>query len=266
MIIKAYAKINLNLSVLSKRTDGLHDICSLMHNISLYDLIEIEESDELSFSTNSDLNWDPSNTLYKTLKVFENLTGKSYKLKIKLEKHIPSPSGLGGGSADAAALLWYLCEREGISEIKEIATKIGSDVPFFVDGGCAIVEGKGDLIRNLDPIDLNLEIYIPKIGFSTKEMYDLVDEMNLNGKNCDPYMLYEGIKRKDEKLVRDNLYNTFEFVAQKKYPHIVEEATHALADMEYISMSGSGSAFFGFNLKNKSKGDVQLVARPRLIL
>ncbi|BBJ28249.1 4-(cytidine 5'-diphospho)-2-C-methyl-D-erythritol kinase [Athalassotoga saccharophila] len=266
MIIKAYAKVNLNLSVLSKRTDGLHDICSLMHNISLYDLIEIEESDELSFSTNSDLKWNESNTLYKTLKIFEELTGKSYNLKIRLEKHIPSPSGLGGGSADAAALLWYLCQREGISEMKEIAAKIGSDVPFFIDGGCAVVEGKGDRIHNLDPLDLNLEIYFPKIGFSTKEMYDLVDEMNLTGKNCDPYMLYDGIKRKDEKNVRENLYNTFKIVAQKKYPDIVEEAMKAFADMEYVSMSGSGSAFFGFNLKNKPKGDVQLVARPRLIL
>ncbi|HEU23769.1 MAG: 4-(cytidine 5'-diphospho)-2-C-methyl-D-erythritol kinase [Mesoaciditoga sp.] len=266
MIIKAYAKVNLNLSVLSKRTDGLHDICSLMHNISLYDLIEIEESNELSFWTNSDLKWDESNTLYKTLKVFEDFTGKSYNLKIKLEKHIPSPSGLGGGSADAAALLCYLCEREGITEMKEIAAKIGSDVPFFVDGGCAIVEGKGDIIRNLDPLELNLKLYIPKIGFSTKEMYASVDEMNLIGKNCDPYMLYKGIKQKDEKLVCENLYNTFKIVAQKKYPHILEEATKALADMEYISMSGSGSAFFGFNLKNKSKRDVHLVARPRLIL
>lgn len=265
MIIKVYAKVNLNLSVVSRRTDGLHDICSLVHNISLYDILEIDESEKTSFSTNSDLRWDESNTLYKTLKVFEDLTGKSYKLKIKLDKHIPSLSGFGGGSADAAALLWYLCQKAGISDVREIAGYIGSDVPFFVEGGCAIVEGAGDKLQTMEPLDLPLKIYVPQIGFSTRKMYALVDEMGLLGKYGDPYELYKGLKERNRWLISLNLHNTFQIVAQRVYPDIVREAEQILSDMEYISMTGSGSAFFGFGL-SKSKGDVHLTARPRLIL
>ncbi len=99
MIIKAYAKINLYLAVLSKRDDGFHDIISLMHNISIYDVLEIEESDKMAFSCDMNLPWDNSNTLFKTIDIFERLTGIKPKLNIKLEKRIPSPSGFGGNSS-----------------------------------------------------------------------------------------------------------------------------------------------------------------------
>ncbi len=265
MIIKAYAKVNLYLAVLSKRADNFHDIISLMHNISIYDLLEIEESDKMTFSCNANLPWDSTNTLFKTVDIFERLTGIKPKLKIKLEKHIPSPSGFGGGSADAAALLWYLCQKERISNITEMAKLIGSDVPFFVEGGCAVVEGAGEKIHRLDPLDLRIDLYIPKIGFSTKKMYEIVDEMNLCGKRGDPYELYDGIKTTDREKVSLNLYNTFQIVAEKIHPEIVSQAKKELKDKEFILMTGSGSAFFGFDL-SKPKGDVHFTARPRLIL
>ncbi|MGC8544419.1 4-(cytidine 5'-diphospho)-2-C-methyl-D-erythritol kinase [Athalassotoga sp.] len=265
MIIKAYAKVNLYLSVLSKRDDGFHDIISLMHNISLYDLLEVEKSDETTFSSKMNLPWDSSNTLFKTMDIFERITGIHPKLKIKLEKHIPSPSGLGGGSADAAALLWYLCENEKISDIMEMARLIGSDVPFFVEGGCAVVEGVGEKIHKLDPLDLGIDLYIPQVGFPTKQMYALVDEMNLCGKSGDPYELYAGIKTGDRKKVSSNLYNTFQVMAEQIHPEITSQAKAHLKDKEFILMTGSGSAFFGFDL-HKTKGDVHFTARPRLIL
>lgn len=266
MIIKAYAKINLYLSVLSKKNNGYHEIITLMHNISLYDLIEIEDSDETTFSCDAYLPWDSSNTLFRTLAIFEKFTGIKPKLKIKLEKHIPSPSGLGGGSTDAAALLWYLCKRENIHEIHKMAELIGSDVPFFVNGGCAIVEGTGEKIHKLDPIDLKMNLYVPKIGFSTKEMYKLIDEMHLSGKKGDPYELYKGIICKDQNRVYSNIYNTFQVLAEKIHPEIVSEAREQLKDHEFISMTGSGSTFFGFDLLYEPKGDVRLIARPLSIL
>jgi len=265
VIIKAYAKVNLYLSVLSKKDNGFHEIISLMHNISIYDILEVEESDETVFSSNVNLPWDSSNTLFKTMDVFEKLTGIKQKLRIKLEKHIPSPSGFGGGSADAAALLWYLCQKYKISDIAEMAKLIGSDVPFFVEGGCAIVEGIGEKIHKLDPLDLEIDLYIPKIGFSTKRMYELVDKMGLCGKQGDPYELYDGIKNADRKKVSSNLYNTFQVLTAQIHPEIISQAKEKLTGKEFILMTGSGSAFFGFDLY-KTKGDVHFVARPRLIL
>uniref|UniRef100_A0A7V3RF10 4-diphosphocytidyl-2-C-methyl-D-erythritol kinase n=1 Tax=Mesoaciditoga lauensis TaxID=1495039 RepID=A0A7V3RF10_9BACT len=266
VILKAFAKINLYLAITSKRSNGYHDILTLMHNVSLYDLIDIEESEKTVFSSNFNLEWNESNTLYKTLDLFEKMTGQRIGLKIHLEKHIPSPSGLGGGSADAAALLWYLCKTRNISDMDEMAILIGSDVPFFINGGCAVVEGIGENINRLEPLELKMEMYFPEIGFSTKYMYKLIDDLGLIGTKGDPYKLYDGIKNKDENLTGQNIYNAFEIAASQRFPLIVNEARTNLDSHRFITMTGSGSAFVGFDLHGISKGDVQLTARPRLIL
>lgn len=86
VILKAFAKINLYLAITSKRSNGYHDILTLMHNVSLYDLIDIEESEKTVFSSNFNLEWNESNTLYKTLDLFEKMTGQRIGLKIHLEK------------------------------------------------------------------------------------------------------------------------------------------------------------------------------------
>ncbi len=263
--IKAFAKINFYLAILSKRKDGYHDIITLMHNVSLYDTLKIEESDRCTFSSNIDLKWNESNTLYKTLKIFEKITGQHVCLNIILEKNIPSPSGFGGGSADAAALLSYLCNSRHISGAIEMAALIGSDVPFFIDGGCAIVEGTGEKIKKIEPLDLKMDLYIPAIGFPTGKMYDLIDEMNLFGVRGDPYELYVALKSKNYELVNKNMYNAFQLAAETKYPLVIREAKNVLKNHQFIEMTGSGSAFFGFDLDDNTKGDVRLVARPRII-
>ncbi len=264
MIIKAYAKVNLYLAVLKKRQDGYHDILSLMHNISLYDSIEIVESKVESFESNSALRWDDNNTVYRAVRVFESETGIKTNLKIRLHKGIPSRAGLGGASADAAAILWYLCKKYEVDGIVKMAQKVGSDVPFFVEGGCGLVEGKGEKIKVLEPFDASIELYVPKTRFATSYMYELVDRMRISSRKGNPMTLYSALKSRDVQLAEENMYNTFEEVAKMTYPSVVKEAYERLREHKLVMMTGSGSAFFGMNMERKGfKKGARLIAHPR---
>lgn len=267
MIIRSYAKINLYLAVLSKYSDGYHNILSLMHNVSLYDTIEITESVSEEFDSNVPLKWDGSNTLYKAIRAFESSTGIMPKLKIRLYKGIPMKAGLGGASSDAATLLWYLCKKYSTeNEIEEISEKVGSDVPFFLKGGCAIVSRKGECLKELKPLDLPVEFYTPKIGFSTSEMYNLIDEKGMLGRIGDPEELYKALKKGDAEMAKENMYNAFEMIAREKFPLIVKEAFKALKGHELVMMTGSGSTFFGLDTREKpTKKGAHLIAHPRNI-
>ena len=267
MIIRSYAKINLYLAVLSKCLDGYHNILSLMHNVSLYDTIEIADSVSEEFNSNAPLKWNKSNTLYKAIRVFESSTGIMPRLKIRLHKGIPIKAGMGGASSDAATLLWYLCKKYSVeNEIEEMAKKVGSDVPFFLKGGCAIVSKKGECLKELKPLDLPVEFYTPKVGFYTSEMYKLIDEKGMLGKIGDPEELYQALKKSNVKLAKENMYNAFEMIAREKFPLIVKEAFSALGKHELVMMTGSGSTFFGLDTHEKpTKEGAHLTAHPRSI-
>ncbi len=267
MIIKSYAKINLYLAVLSKRSDGYHDILTLMHNVSLYDTIEITESTLEEFDSNVSLKWNESNTLYKAIRVFQSLTGIMPRLKIRLFKGIPTKAGLGGASSDAASLLWYLCKKYSTeNKIKEMAKKVGSDVSFFLNGGCAVVSKKGECIEKLKPLNLAVEFYTPKIGFSTSKMYKLIDEKGVLGQIGDPKELHQALEKGNVELAKNNMYNAFEMIAREKFPLVVKEALNALKEHELVMMTGSGSTFFGLDIHEKAtKKGAHLTAHPRSI-
>ncbi len=263
MKIRAYAKVNLYLAVISKRNDGFHDILSLMHNVSLYDTLEIKEGKE-RFKCNVDLEWNDTNTLYRTLRLFEEKTGIHASLEIELTKRIPMKAGLGGASSDAAALIWYLCERYSKMEvIFDLAREVGSDVPFFVKGGCALVQGKGEKITTLAPLNLPLCFFFPDEGFSTPQMYNLIDKEGLLGKVGDPMALYEALKKKDIKNASLNTYNAFEEVVKKYHPFILEKAHEELSNCDIVAMTGSGSAFYGLKFEDKANEGFHLSASPR---
>jgi 4-diphosphocytidyl-2-C-methyl-D-erythritol kinase len=252
VILRAYAKVNLYLAVLSKRSDGYHDILSLMHNVSLYDIIEIEESREEYFVCDKKLEWNESNTIYKALRVFEETTGIRAKVGIKLTKRIPMKGGLGGASTDAASVLWYLCDKfSKVDLIMDMAEKVGSDVPFFVNGGCSLVEGKGEKLTSLPTLNIPIRFYFPKKGFSTPEMYEIIDEENLNGQVGDPMLLYEALKQKDLKAALSNTYNSFEEIVKKRDPFLEKKAHEKLFPCDIVAMTGSGSTFYGLDLTSK---------------
>jgi 4-diphosphocytidyl-2-C-methyl-D-erythritol kinase len=175
----APAKINLFLRVLRKRTDGYHDIVSLMQKITLYD--------ELTFlpcpkgivlkCPNSDLPTSEDNLIFRAAETAFAYAGYPAGIEIILTKNIPVAAGLGGGSSDAATTLMALNEmcRLGLkkAELLQLGAKLGADVPFFIFGNCALAEGRGDKLKTVkNAPKLNLVLINPCFSLSTKLVYE----------------------------------------------------------------------------------------------
>ena len=151
---KAYGKINLYLDVIGKRDDGYHNILSVMHTVGLFDGVTVSARESGVSMTCSDasLSCGEDNLCVKAARAFFEAVGEELGCDIHLEKKLPSGAGMGGGSADAAAVLralnvWY---NKGLSadELCGIGAGIGADVPFCVEGGCKKAEGIGEILTD----------------------------------------------------------------------------------------------------------------------
>jgi 4-diphosphocytidyl-2-C-methyl-D-erythritol kinase len=150
----AYAKINLCLEVIARRDDGYHNIVSVMQLIDLHDTLTFTHADDLT--TECD---DPSlaegeaNLVWRAARLLQESAGVASGARIELQKRIPTSAGLAGGSSDAAATLLGLCELWGLElskgEMRYLAAQLGSDVPFFLNGPTALVEGRGERVTHL---------------------------------------------------------------------------------------------------------------------
>ncbi|WGS65539.1 4-(cytidine 5'-diphospho)-2-C-methyl-D-erythritol kinase [Marinitoga aeolica] len=248
MLLKAYAKVNLFLDVVNKRDDGYHDILTLFNSIPLYDEIDVEFSEKEIFTSTPKLDfpWE-NNLIKKAIDTFKKLTGYNFNLKIHLNKKLPQGGGIGGGSADAAVILRFLKEHYKISnsDIIEIGSKVGGDVPFLIFGGTAIAEGIGDKLTFLEPLNLDFEFKFPGIHVSTPEMYKEIDNNWNNLKHLgNPMILYEAYKEGNIEKIRKNSFNIFEQVVFLKYPKLKNIKEEMLKNSIVSLMSGSGSTIF----------------------
>ena len=153
LTLKAYGKVNLTLEVIGRRDDGYHNVVTALQTVDLADTVVIEEADELAVECDEPGLSGESNLAWKAAVALAKLVGMEPRAHIRIEKGIPMASGLGGGSADAAATLVGLNRlwRLGLSgeELKEVAAGLGSDVPFLLTGGTALGMGRGDEITPL---------------------------------------------------------------------------------------------------------------------
>ncbi len=178
LTLLAAAKVNLVLSVPEKRDDGYHEISTVMQTVGLYDKITVKIADGIKVESDT-APCGEENICYKAAALFGEFGGA----EIKIEKGIPLLSGLGGGSADAAAVLVALNklygEPFGNEQLIEKAMLLGSDVPFFINGGTALIEGKGDKITPC--ADYSAHLVLVKHGKkqSTGQMYAALDEGGL---------------------------------------------------------------------------------------
>lgn len=182
------AKINLFLKVYGKRPDGFHDLISVMQSIDLSDRLSIEETErgkiEVSCS-NPDVPCDESNLAYKAADYFLNKAAlKVDGLRINIEKNIPMMGGLAGGSTDAAGVLVGLRRMMDVkledADLVKFASDIGSDVPFCLIGGTALVQGRGE---KLEPLPAGLDrnsgaflVVLPPMSVDTPWAYNMLDE------------------------------------------------------------------------------------------
>ena len=184
--LKAYAKVNLQLDVTGRRADGYHELAGVMQRISLFDEVEISASDMPS-AGNSDIEviFDEPvpyrNTVRTAAELF--LEGSGYRVSISVKKNIPSEAGLGGASADAAAVLRGLnalfagtgLERSE-EELYAMGLRVGADVPFCLHGGCAIAAGVGEKLTALSVVPMALLVVKGDRGVSTAALFKSIDE------------------------------------------------------------------------------------------
>ena len=241
LTLKSYAKINLDLKIGKKLANGYHELKSIMQQINLYDILKFKKLNENKINIKSNIKEleNEKNIIYKTAFLIKNKFNINKGIEIILEKNIPLAAGLAGGSGNAAATLkalnklWDLNLNE--NELINLARQIGSDVPFQIIGGKALVEATGEKVTKLnEPKEENIIIINPNIEISTKWAYDEFDKQN-------------SLKKESE--------NDFEPIIIEKYPIIKEIKQDLIKNgAEKALMSGSGPTVFGI-FKDKLAAD-----------
>jgi 4-diphosphocytidyl-2-C-methyl-D-erythritol kinase len=250
----ALAKINLTLDVLGKRGDGYHDLQSIMQTISIRDDITLHLGTGESWKLVCDKDWVPTderNLAWKAAKVFFETLGKDPNgLAIEIVKRIPGEAGLGGGSADAGAVLRalnrYYDSPLSVYALCELGAQVGSDVPFCTLCGTAMVEGRGERLRKLPDIpEMFFVVCKPDFSVSTPELYQKLDETAI-AHRPDQRAMEAAIAKGDLAEIADKLGNVFEpvVISQHLELNYIKSILNSYGSYGQ-QMTGSGSAVFG---------------------
>ena len=251
MKVQARAKINLALDVVERMDNGYHSLDMIMAPISICDEIEIEIGicDEV---TCEGMKLPEKNTVSKMVQVLKELYHLSSNYKISIKKHIPAQAGLGGGSADAAAVCKAILQMEGIEETEEnlyeITKQVGADVPFCIHDKWARVKGIGEKITPIESDwQFNIIVVKPVFGISTANAFSKWKESRPFHPDVD--LVESSIREKNMDLLYQTMANALEPIAFEIEP----ELNQVKMDMEdaglvRILMSGSGSSMLGFSV------------------
>ncbi len=261
-MLAAPAKINLILKVFGLRSDGYHELETIMHLISLIDIIHVEVIPEgITVESNSSLiPVGEDNLAYRAAALFKEETGIKAGVKIFIEKNIPVGAGLAGGSTDAAAVLKgmnHLFQAKlSLVRLQEIAGAIGSDVPFCLVSETALARGRGEILTPLDRGPrLNLLLVVPDFQVSTAEAYRTY-QVEHRSLTVDTAAFLNAWQIGDLIKIADSLYNDLETVSIRKH-HEIKKIKSELIKAGAVNalMSGSGPAVFGIFTDQKTAGD-----------
>jgi len=253
LILKAPAKVNLHLEIKGRRSDGYHEILSVVQCIPLYDHIHI-----CSLKKKHTLRvvCDPSlpgehNIAALAVERFRKAGGIDDGVEVKIQKKIPVAAGLGGGSSDAAATLSGLNEFFGSplssKQLHDLAAGLGSDVPFFLGGSAALMWGRGETIRVLaSRQDFVLILVYPGFPISTRDAYRWFDQApgsrhSGSSQPADLQYQYEATQ-----VDSWDFFNAFQYVVERRYP-VIKRITEILrrSGAHIAAITGSGSTVFG---------------------
>ena len=259
---EANAKINLYLAITGKRNDGYHTLSSIMQSVSLCDVIDVELTgyrNGISVSCDADnIPIDKRNVVYKAAEAFFDLSGIAAGAKIDIKKWIPSQAGMGGGSADGAAVIRALDRLCGTDysedELRRLASRVGADVPFCLYGGCREVAGIGEIdLGSLPPPDCTYLIVKADECISTPVAYRSLDIKNVDlvesgHRDC-------GILRDSllsgGKCFTNHMYNVFESVLPELAPKTSDIIDFMRERTQGALLCGSGSAVFAVTQNEK---------------
>ncbi len=238
----AYAKLNLFLEVLGKRSDGFHEIQSVLQTISLADKLVLKSSKKICLACNLPELSNEDNLALRAAHLLRNFSSFP-GVEIELKKEVPYGAGLGGGSSDAAAalvglnLLWGLGLTK--QELMEVGAKLGSDVPFFLEGGTCLVTGRGEVVTKLPALSARALLFLPSFSVSTQSVY--ADFVSFN----EPLRLQSFVEKLGKGSWPRLLINQLERVVFQRHPLVekIKEAALA-AGADGSLMSGSGPVVF----------------------
>ncbi len=261
--IKSPAKINLHLEVIGKRKDGFHELAMIMQNIDLSDYLEFEINNEGLIKLESDCNdlsLSDDNLIIKSANLLRKKSNIDYGANIFLRKNIPIGAGLAGGSSNAAATLIGLNKLWDLNLDQEtlysLASTLGSDIPFFINGGFQLCFGRGEILEKLDS-NFEYGVILLKnrsVSVSTSETYK-----KYSNRFCDQFLTDREMIEKIRKNLRDNGLNNLNFNNQhlsikndlqlvvENENNSVKQALYLLSKLENcltFSMSGSGPTCF----------------------
>ncbi len=272
MDIKAMAKINLGLDVLSKRPDGYHEVRMVMQNIYMYDRITLEKTSQegIFFSTDSGfLPADSGNLAYRAAQLLTDRLPAGAGVRIRLSKFIPVAAGMAGGSSDAAAVLTGMNRLFSLhipqEELMELGLTIGADVPYCILRGSALAEGIGEKLTRLSPPpDCYILIGKPPIGVSTKEVYGNLRLEDVVHPDIDG--IIRAMKAKNLEAMCASMGNVLETVTIPRYPVIGQIKDLMIQNGALTSlMSGSGPTVFGiFDDENTAEKAKQALKQSKL--
>jgi 4-diphosphocytidyl-2-C-methyl-D-erythritol kinase len=260
LTISAPAKINLTLEVLAKRPDGFHTIRSVIQAVNLCDSLSFSPSDKIEVvSNNSD--FDPEKSLISgAAALLQQELGSARGARIEVEKRIPFGAGLGGDSSDAAAALLGLNRlwAPGLkpAQLMTMAPTLGSDVVFFLYGGTALMEGRGEKVAPLPSLPRSWVVLIvpplPPVEGKTQQLYE-----NLNSRHYSDGRITDDMVAALTRgaLEPSMLFNTFENVAYSFFPKLRTYREHfEKLGAENVHLAGSGPTLFSL-LDDKAKAE-----------
>jgi 4-diphosphocytidyl-2-C-methyl-D-erythritol kinase len=249
--IEAPAKINLTLEVLWKRPDGYHEIRSVIQTINFSDSFQITPGNTIHFVSNMP-DWSPEQSLVsKAINLLQKTTGCHQGVEIETVKRIPLMSGLGGDSSDAAAILYGLNQfwelRIPHNILLELAGQLGSDVPFFLSGGTALLEGRGEIITSLCAIPHQWVILIipnlPRLPGKTKRAYDMLKHSHYTDGEITEKLVAD--LKAGKKITNSQLFNTFENIVFSPGAELTAYKNHILKiGAPNIHLAGTGPALY----------------------
>ncbi len=250
MKLKAYAKINLTLDITGVRPDGFHGLRSVMAPTTLCDTLTFAKSDSFAFDCSIKELCGEDNLCVRAAKLFFENAEIPPEISIYLEKNIPFPAGLGGGSADAACVLRGLNEFYGNPIAKEklfsLAEKLGSDVPFCLLNSAALCEGRGEILTTINGMpELDIVIAIGKARLKTPEVFRAYDSLMPDVRN-DTERLLNAIKTNSKGVLISAFGNAFEPITDILAPETKELRSIMLSlGATNSRLSGSGPSVYG---------------------
>ncbi len=270
--LKAFAKVNYTLEVRRVRTDGYHEISTVMQSISLADEVEIKSIEEgfefIVEPEDAHIGPPEENTVYKAWKLLGEVVDLRLPVRLHLRKEVPSGAGLGGGSADAAATLVGLNQLFGLglsdAELREVGLRVGADVPFCISGGTAVGEGIGEALSPLPaPPPHHLVVAKPVGGVSTAEIYRAYDEQPRSGSTFVARST-KALRMGDLAALAKGLGNDLAPVTKGLVPEVrALEEELLLAGAIGVAMTGTGTAVFGiFGSEGKAHAAERMLRAP----